>query len=200
MSQHPNCIRLQLDALEGRSLPSAYFGDHWNHGHHSHAPEMAHVAHARHGGPIEMSTRITSDGTGELKLSGFATYLGRFTGKGIVEHFENTGGQVTASGTVTFQAANGDRLFGTFSVSLNTADGHGSESVTFTGGTGRFAGATGALSQTCETTWDPTNPLIFECKAEGSGNLYFDHSQVDGKHEKVPEGKHEKVPEEKQGK
>jgi hypothetical protein len=206
MSQHNSFrTRLQLVPLEDRATPSASFGNHWNHGHsgHSHAP-----AHVGHGGqqsvPITLSTHITSDGSGKLELSGVGTLLGHWTGHGVVEEMDNTGGTVTASGTFTMRAQNGDKLFGTFSISLTLADGHGREELTFTGGTGRFAGASGNAVQECTTNWDPETPLAFECDAEGQGNLVLGRPQCDGdsggKHEKTPDEKQPKVPDVKQPK
>jgi len=85
---------------------------------------------------------ITSTGTGE------ASQLGRFTSTGV-----NTGtlGQPTTNGTWDFVAANGDVLTST---TESTAEPLGPASVfvttvgTITGGTGRFAGASGAYRMT----------------------------------------------------
>jgi hypothetical protein len=76
--------------------------------------------------------QLTADGAGE------ATHLGRFTRHAVaVVH-----GDGTFMGTVTFIAANGDRLYadidGAFT-SATTIEG----TYTFTGGTGRFEDASG---------------------------------------------------------
>jgi hypothetical protein len=49
--------------------------------------------------------------------------------------------------------------------------------VTFTGGTGRFAGASGSASEVCHVTGDPTSPSTFECSSQGTGTLVLDHSR-----------------------
>ncbi|HUR53332.1 MAG TPA: hypothetical protein VMZ71_04340 [Gemmataceae bacterium] len=76
-----------------------------------------------------------------IEYTGTATHLGRFTRE---EHlFLNADGSFT--GTMVFTAANGDELWldfeGAFS-SATTAEG----TYTFTGGTGRFSGATGGAT------------------------------------------------------
>lgn len=78
--------------------------------------------------------------SGELVISytGTATHLGKFTREERL--FLNPDG--TFTGTIVFTAANGDELWLEFAggfISPTTAEG----SYTFTGGTGRFAGATG---------------------------------------------------------
>jgi hypothetical protein len=70
---------------------------------------------------------------------GIATHLGRFSREEIVLFNPTTG---TLTGHVVYTAANGDQLFGTVVggfISPGTATG----TYTFTGGTGRFANATG---------------------------------------------------------
>ena len=77
-------------------------------------------------------------GTGE------ATHLGRFT---FNSHFTVTAPPPAASGTATWTAANGDQLFTTVTgkavVTFPIADID--ETHTITGGTGRFAGASGTI-------------------------------------------------------
>jgi hypothetical protein len=175
-------VRLSIEPLEDRCTPSTWLGDHpaIARGHLGKTPAttVAHLASHQdhHTVPITMSTHITSDGSNQLTLSGVGTHLGRFTGRGVIEHFAQVGGEVTAGGTFTMRVANGDRLFGTFSISLNLANERGSETVRFTGGTGRYAGVTGQVSQTCESTFDPVTHA-FVCEAKGSGDLDFSHSR-----------------------
>ena len=84
---------------------------------------------------------LLADGAAE----GTATHLGRYTAK-----FNATVNVLdgTATGSYTFTAANGDRLFSTFT-GLGVPAGGTMASITETleisGGTGRFAGASGAL-------------------------------------------------------
>jgi len=79
--------------------------------------------------------------------SGVSSHLGKYT-----LHLQGVGaraadGNVTGSGTVTIVAANGDQLTGTFTL---TGDGETQRvDVTITGGTGRFAHASGTLTVIC---------------------------------------------------
>ena len=79
------------------------------------------------------------DGSAE----GTATHLGRYAAQfnGAVNVLDGT-----ATGSFTFTAANGDQLFATF-LGLGVGDPIASitETLTITGGTGRFAGASGTL-------------------------------------------------------
>ena len=70
---------------------------------------------------------------------GNATHLGRFSREETILFNPDTG---VLTGLIVFTAANGDQLFSTVVggfISPNTATG----TYTFTGGTGRFANATG---------------------------------------------------------
>ena len=90
------------------------------------------------GGPPFLSVSI--EGTGN------ATHLGRFTVE--IPHFVNTTNR-TSTGTYQFTAANGDTLTAGFTGQATlTAPGVLSvvETATITGGTGRFAGATGRFT------------------------------------------------------
>jgi len=77
---------------------------------------------------------------------GTSTHLGKFTEPGSITSLVPGGGPgvflVTASSTLT--AANGDELFEEISGELNFLTGVGTATVTYTGGTGRFVGATGS--------------------------------------------------------
>ena len=84
---------------------------------------------------------LTVDGS----AAGSATHLGRYTAA-----FDATVNLLdgTATGSYTFTAANGDQLSSTF-VGLGVPAGGSlasiTETLTITGGTGRFAGAAGTL-------------------------------------------------------
>ena len=82
-----------------------------------------------------------------LEGTGNATHLGRFTVE--IPHVVNTT-NMTTTGTYEFTAANGDTLTAGFigQASLTATAGVLSvvETATITGGTGRFAGATGSFT------------------------------------------------------
>ena len=79
-----------------------------------------------------------------IEATGNATHLGRFTL--VVPHLVNTATR-TGAGSYEFAAANGDTLFADF-----TGVFHLVENATITGGSGRFADATGSF--TCERTFN----------------------------------------------
>ena len=83
-------------------------------------------------------------------LTGNATHLGRFTL--ALPHDVNLAATPPAAiGTFVFIAANGDMVSGTFTgavASVAPPVVHVTETATITGGTGRFAGATGSFTIT----------------------------------------------------
>ena len=82
----------------------------------------------------------TADGTG------YISHLGAFTGH-VDLMFTFTGASFTYTGTGTDVAANGDKLV--FSVKASgTIGSTDTETDTITGGTGRFAGASGLFTET----------------------------------------------------
>ena len=121
------------------------------------APVLARGAHAEadaktkqiHGTMQATETGAPQPGTPivvrRLEGEGVASHLGRFTTLGII-----TLNLATASGTgtVTYTAANGDVLGGTATGQAVVGGGFATvtETVTITGGTGRFAGATGTFT------------------------------------------------------
>ena len=88
-----------------------------------------------------------------VKATGNGTQLGQFTL--AIPHTVNRTNR-TAVGTYEFTAANGDMLFADFTgqATLTAIPGvlYIEETATITGGTGRFAGATGSF--TCERFFD----------------------------------------------
>jgi hypothetical protein len=173
-------FRPQVEPLDGRCLPSA--SPAISIGDVALVPAAAaHVAASeQHAVPIQLSAHITSDGSGVLNLTGVGSQLGCWTGQGSIDTvvIDAAADRVAVSATVTIVAANGDRLFVSVSVSLNLRTGLGEETLTFSGGTGRFAGASGSASGVCEdVTWDPTSPLTFACNSQGSGILVFAHER-----------------------
>ena len=81
----------------------------------------------------------------EVEGTGKATHLGRFTF--TAPHFVNPATR-TATGSYQFTAANGDIVFADFTGQATPIGGgvlYIVETATVTGGTGRFAGATGSF-------------------------------------------------------
>jgi len=115
---------------------------------------------------------VTGAATGDI--TGVTSHLGK-----TAVHFEGiltpTGEEGTLAGpaTVTIVAANGDRLTGNAAVTSRTTDTGTITTVVLeiTGGTGRFANASGTLTVTC-VSGPPSQvgPLLvfaLECKATG---------------------------------
>lgn len=79
--------------------------------------------------------------------TGYATHLGRYTEAGSVAFAPTPNPDVLAVvGGAVYTAANGDELHATLSGELNTLTGAITVTVTYVGGTGRFAGASGSAS------------------------------------------------------
>ena len=95
----------------------------------------------------------TTPAVGTTQLSGQISQLGEVTATSDFL-FTPLGGPPVIpfdlTGTATLVAANGDQLFGTYTgTGVNNAGGStGSNLVTITGGTGRFTGATGTVTET----------------------------------------------------
>lgn len=126
---------------------------------------------------------ITGHGTGTIRLdtatgaftgeeSGVSSYLGKYT-----VHLQGRAtlaadGTVTGTGTATIVAANGDQLTGDFTV---TGNGQTQRVVvTITGGTGRFANATGTLTVICHSAGPPHQEgavLVLEHKCTMKGTV-----------------------------
>jgi hypothetical protein len=181
MTAYRNRNRLGVEQLEDRCLPSAMLGDLPAQvpAAAGSPPAAAHVgASQQHAVPIQLSTHISSDGSLVLSLTGVGGHLGRWAGQGVIDNvvIDPAADRGAVSGTVPIIAANGDQLFASFSASWQLTTGLGEVTVTFTGGTGRFAGASGSASEVCHVTADPASPLTFECDSQGSGTLVFDHS------------------------
>ena len=94
-------------------------------------------------GPTPGTVSLTATGAGE------ATHLGRFTREESITLDPATG---AVSGSITFTAADGSELYCSFSGNLAAGGG----TYTWTGGTGRFADASGSAGFTVEQS-DPVN-------------------------------------------
>jgi hypothetical protein len=83
----------------------------------------------------------------EFVGSGVATHLGRYSEAGTVSFTPTSDPAVLhVDGSIVYTAANGDELHASISGELNTATGVVAASVSYVGGTGRFANATGTSS------------------------------------------------------
>jgi hypothetical protein len=180
MTAYRNRTRLGVEQLENRCMPSAVLGVLPAHvpAVADSPPAAAHVgASQQNAVPIRLSDHITSDGSGALSISGVGGHLGHWTGEGdlnalVIDPVADRG---SISGVATVIAANGDQLFASFSASWQLSTGVGEVTVIYTGGTGRFAGATGEATEVCHLVADPSSPLTFECNSEGSGTLILAH-------------------------
>lgn len=77
--------------------------------------------------------------------TGQATHLGRYTEAGSVAFAPTSNPDVLAvSGNIVYTAANGDELHATVQGVLNTSSGAIAATLTYVGGSGRFAAASGA--------------------------------------------------------
>jgi hypothetical protein len=112
------------------------------------------VLPASAGESVPFNGRVSA--TWDNVFNGLFAPPANFTGGGPVTHMGNTkqSGTLTLEapvapdifpgyGSVTITAANGDKLSFDYEGFLNAATGEGTGTFTFTGGTGRFAGATG---------------------------------------------------------
>ena len=79
--------------------------------------------------------------------AGTATHLGLYDEVGSVQFSDTADPTVShLEASATYTAANGDQLYATFSGELNGVTGAISATVTYTGGTGRFANASGTAT------------------------------------------------------
>jgi hypothetical protein len=126
------------------SAPTLAKGDH---GDAASKAKHVHgtILEATEAGPIQAGPPPIS--VRHLEGEGTASHLGRFT---VVADFTLNLATATGSGSVTYTAANGDVLTGTVTGQAVVGGGIAvvTETVTITGGTGRFAGATGTLTVT----------------------------------------------------
>ena len=110
-------------------------------------------------------TGVSQAGALVVQAAGTATHLGAFTRTEYV--FVNG---FNISGTIIFTAANGDQLWVAFAgafTSPTTAQG----TYTFTGGTGRFAGATGSAAFAATTGTTPDG--VTHVAATFTGNISY---------------------------
>ncbi len=185
MSKHASTrrVRVQFEQLENRCTPSALLGGPSVHFLAPHSgPRAAPAAHLKanhgHAVPIKLYVHITADGSSmQLRGKGFGTHLGHWTTKGHIDKIvsDAVADRMVGSGTATIVTAERAKLFVAVSVAWQKSAQLGEETITFTGGTGKFAGASGSASLHCRVTDDPTSPLTFMCNGNGTGTLVLAH-------------------------
>jgi hypothetical protein len=190
MSHHASAhrARVRLELLEDRCTPSTLLGAPSAQllGHHR-GPAAAHVAHfganETHTVPITLSLRCAADiSSMTWGAEGFGTLLGHWTARGQIDNIvsDPVANRIVISGTLTLVAANHDELFVSVSSAWDQSTPRVEDTVTFTGGTGKFAGATGHATLECSVTVDSTSPLKLSCDGKGSGVLILAHNQQGG--------------------
>jgi hypothetical protein len=182
MTAGKNAVRLAVEQMEDRCTPSALAGGLAGQFSAQHGGPHAAVSSVRatheHAVPIKLAYHCFGDiGTSETTVSGFATLLGHWTAQGHIDDsvIDPVADRAAISGTITVVTANGDQLFVSFSSSWQLSTGKGEESFSVTGGTGRFAGASGSGSLDCIITGDPALQT-FTCDCQGSGTLILVHA------------------------
>jgi hypothetical protein len=180
-------VRLAVEHLEDRCTPSAMGG---GLAALSMAPpgrppaEAAALVGTPHEHAItgESFFRCSVDlSTGTVTSTGFGTGgLGHFTALGHMDSLsiDPVADRGVYSGTGTLVTANGDQLFYSFTTSWQLSTGIGTHFITATGGTGRFAGASGGGTSDCIITPDPASPFIYFCQSTGSGTVILPNGPV----------------------
>src|SRR3954447_18539434 len=181
MTAGKNRVRLVLEHLEDHCTPSATGGGLAAHSpaHHGGLHEAAAIARAshEHAVPIKLSFQCSADvGSSTVSATGFGTHLGHWTAQGHIDSVVNDpiADRITIGATATVVTANGDQLFVSITASWQISTGLGEDTVVFTGGTGRFAGASGHATLDCTVTGDPASQT-FACNCKGSGTLILAH-------------------------
>jgi hypothetical protein len=186
-----NRVRLALEQMEDRCTPSALPGAPWADFAVDRGGPQAAQFGSRHGPPDAESVEAKHDHVFTTKMAfqcsadlsslstsvtGLSTHLGHWTGQGHADRIliDPDADRGTISGTLTVVTANGDQLFVMFTTSWQLSTGQGHDSITVTGGTGRFAGASGSATLDCTVTADPVSGT-FACNCEGTGTLILAH-------------------------
>jgi hypothetical protein len=90
----------------------------------------------------------TATGAVTAEQSGVSSHLGKISVQLQGVATGSSDGSFTANETVTIESANGDQLWGTYTVTGTATNATGV--ITITGGTGRFANASGTLTMIAE--------------------------------------------------
>ena len=178
MTVAKNRVRLAVEHLEDRCTPSAMGGGlaalfpALHGGPHAEAAALVRAADT-HAIPIKATFDCSVDiRSGTVSSTGFATGgIGHFTSLGQMDSLviDPVADRGVYSGTGTITTAQGDQIFFTFTTSWQLSTGAGTHLITVTGGTGRFAGASGSGTSDCIITPDPASPFIYFCQSTGSG-------------------------------
>jgi len=180
MTAGKNRVRLAVEPLEDRCTPSGMGGVLAALSPAQHGALHAEVAQVRaadgHAIPYQVVFRCSVDlDSLTVSSTGFATGgVGQWTALGQVDPdqvvIDKKADLGVYSGTGTMVTAKGDQLFYTFTTSWQLSTGKGYHLITATGGTGRFAGASGCSYSDCLITAGPT-PQTYACISWGSGTL-----------------------------
>jgi hypothetical protein len=181
MTAEKNRVRLCVEEMGDRCMPSTLgggFADQFPAHHGGPHAAIAARAHAPkgHAIPVKVTFQCIADlSTLTASATGVATPLGPFTGEGRIDrasvHIDRCANRGEYSGTYTVLTASGDELFCSFTTSWQLSTGKGRHSITVTGGTGLFAGASGHASLKTVITADPESPSTLTCNSSGSGVL-----------------------------
>jgi hypothetical protein len=96
-------------------------------------------------------------GAATTTSSGQLAHIGSYTGQSTEQFIPTSATTFSFAGTVTLVAANGDELFASFTGSgafTSATTSTSTNTFTITGGTGRFDGASGTLTETIYSTID----------------------------------------------
>ncbi|MCI0462916.1 MAG: hypothetical protein L0Z62_38715 [Gemmataceae bacterium] len=147
----PASVRLRLESLEGRDVPSALALGDLNLAVPA-ALVAAHASTAEHSAPWKLQAEgavvgVNEDASFTIEWTGTSTLLGHYT---ATASMVVSGDGLTLSGSGSYTAANGDQLSFTYTThpdyplgSQWPNPGHGTALIT--GGTGRFANASGGV-------------------------------------------------------
>jgi hypothetical protein len=187
MTVGKNRVRLAVEHLEDRCTPSAMGGG------------LAAPSLALPDGPPALAAALTAGtphehtitgessfqcsvdlSTGTVSSTGFSTGGGHWTALGHMDSLsiDPAADRGVYSGTGTLTTANGNEIFYSFTTSWQLSTGIGTHFITVTGGTGRFAGASGSGTSDCIITPDPASPFIYFCQSTGSGTLILPNGPV----------------------
>src|SRR5262249_50910798 len=164
-----------VEQMEDRCTPSILGGGlaapslAHHGGPHAGAAARVRAAH-RHAVRAKVAFRCAVDiNSGTVSTTGSATGgVGHWTSLGHMDssHIAAAADLGVYSGTATLVTAQGDKIFFSFTTSWQLSTGKGTHFLIVTGGTGRFAGASGSGSMDCVITADPASPTLFRCKSK----------------------------------